>query len=411
MKTAVSVTCLLFLSTLAAAEDWPQFRGPGSLGASEATNLPTTWSDSENVAWKLELPGAGASSPISIGSRLYLTCYSGYGDGGDGSMDDLRLHFVCVDQAKGELVFNKVLKPTLPESERVRDHGYAAATPATDGEAVYVFFGKSGVVRFDMDGNVKWRQSVGDGTHGWGCGTSPVLFNDLVIVNASVESGSLVALDKATGRERWRADGMRASWNTPHLVAVGDRQELVVSVRGKILAFDPQSGDALWECSGVQDYVCPSIISHEGVVYAIGGRQSQCIAVRAGGRGDVTDSHQLWEKRVGANVSSPVIHGEHLYWVSDRNKVAYCVRMKDGEVMYQQRFPAQPYASTLVADDKLFVVTRRGGTYVLAAKPEYELLSHNTLTDSAQFNASPIVAGGHLILRSDSHLYCIGNSK
>ena len=394
----------------AVAADWTQFRGPGGQGRSDEQNLPLTWSDTDNLAWKAELPGFGASSPIVLGDRLYVTCYSGYGVNpqDSGTMEDLRLHVVCLNTS-GDVLWNLKLRPKLPESERVRDHGYAGPTPATDGSHLYVFFGKSGVFKFDLDGNQLWQSDVGEKLNGWGCGTSPVLYKNLVIVNASVESKSLVALDKQTGKEVWRAGGMTASWNTPHLVDLGDgTQELVVSVKDSILGFDPATGESLWRCDGIEDYVCPSVVSQQGVVYVIGGRQSKAIAVRAGGRGDVTDTHRLWEAKAGANVTSPSIYDGHLYWVSDRNKIAYCVRLEDGEVVYAERFPDQPYASTLVGDGKVYVVTRRGGTYVLAARPEFEQLAHNTLEDRSTFNASPIAAGGKLYLRSDKFLYCIG---
>lgn len=393
------------------AESWLQFRGPGGQGSSNATGLPVEWDGENNLDWKIGLPGYGASSPISLNGRLYLTCYSGYraGKGSSDDMEDLRLHVVCLDQANGETIWDKKIKPRLPESERVRDHGYSAATPTTDGESLFVFFGKSGVFSFDLDGNEKWRTLVGDKTHGWGCGTSPVLFEDIVIVNASVESGKLFGLNKHTGEVMWEARGMKRSWNTPHLVKTESGQtEVVVSVAGSILGFDPQTGKQLWDCYGIQDYVCPSVISKDGVVYAIGGRSSRAIAVKAGGRGDVTDTHRLWEAKAGANVSSPVIHDGHLYWVSDRNRTAYCVRMEDGEIMYAKRFRGQPYASTIVADDKLYVVTRYSGTFVLAAQPDFEILSHNKLDDESTFNASPIVSDGQIFIRSDENLYCVG---
>jgi outer membrane protein assembly factor BamB len=318
---------------------------------------------------------------------------------------------VCLDAGNGATIWNQEIKPTLPEEERIRDHGYAAATPATDGKHIYAFFGKSGVFKFDLDGNQIWRTSVGTGTHGWGCGTSPVLFEDLVIVNASVESGSLVAIDQESGEIAWKEPGMESSWNTPHLVQTDDgKVELVVSVKNKILSFDPATGNQLWSCDGVEDYVCPSIISRDGVVYVIGGRKSTAFAVRSGGRGDVTDSHLLWKKNVGANVSSPVISGDYLYWVSDRNRTAYCVRVADGEVMYKKRFRGQPYASTTAADNKLYVVTRYDGTFVLAAKPSFEQLAHNEFDDDSVFNASLVVSNGKLYIRSDRHLYCVSKS-
>jgi outer membrane protein assembly factor BamB len=390
--------------------DWTQFRGPGGQGVAEAKNLPAEWSDGANVAWKAEMPGFGASSPIVLNGRIYVTCYSGYGTNPEapGKMEDLRLHVVCLNLKDGELVCNQELEPTLPESETVRDHGYAAATPATDGKRLYVFFGKSGVMAFDLDGKQLWRTSVGTRTHGWGCGTSPVLYEDLVIVNASVESGELVAINKNSGEIVWQKPGMEESWNTPHLVTTADgKQELVVSVKDKLLAFDPRTGDPLWNCDGIQDYVCPSVVSHEGIVYAIGGRRSMSMAVRSGGRGDVTETHQLWESQAGANVSSPVVLGDHLFWVSDRNQVAYCLNRHTGEVLYSERMDGQPYASVVAADGKLYVVTRYDGTFVLAATPEFKILAHNELQDDSTFNASPVVVDDKLLIRSDRYLYCI----
>lgn len=392
------------------AADWRQFRGPGGQGVSNDRGLPLTWSDQQNILWKTELPGAGASSPIALGDRLYVTCYSGYGSETEssGPMEDLKLHVVCLSDS-GKIIWNQTVAPKLPETERVRDHGYAAPTPVTDGKHIYVFFGKTGVLKFDLNGKQLWQTSVGNKLHGWGCGTSPVLFQNLVIVNASVESNSLVAIHQDDGKEVWRVGGMDSSWNTPHLVEVGDGQtELVVSVEGKILGFDPSTGKQLWSCDGIPDYVCPSVVSHQGVVYVIGGRTSQAFAVKTGGRGDVTKTHLLWNAKAGANVVSPVVHDGYLYWVSDRNTIAYCVRLQDGKVMYAERFPAQPYASAVVGDGKIYIVTRSSGTYVLAAKPEFELLAHNELEDRSTFNASPIVANSKLILRSNKFLYCIG---
>jgi outer membrane protein assembly factor BamB len=405
------VIVFALLAQIINADNWPQFRGPGSLGIAQVKNLPLTWSDTENLVWKTAMPGYGSSSPIALEGKLYVTCYSGYGmgRGSSGSMEDLTLHVLCVDGSKGTILWDKRIKPDLPESSRVRDHGYAAPTPATDGQHLYVFFGKSGVFKFDLTGKQIWRTRVGSKTHGWGCGTSPVLYKNLVIVNASVESGSLVAIDKTSGKETWRAGGMNSSWNTPHLVETPNgKQELAVSVKGFILGFDPKTGENLWSCNGIPDYICPSIVSHKGILYAIGGRTSKAIALRSGGRGDVSGTHKLWQADVGANVSSPIVYNDHLYWVSDRNKVAYCLSLADGAIKYSERVRAQPYASALLADGKFYVVTRYGGTLVLAAKPQYEQLAHNKLADRSAFHASPMVCNGNLILRSDQNLYCFG---
>lgn len=407
------VASLFFLAVAATADEWPQFRGPGGQGVSPAKNLPATWSDSENLRWKTELPGAGASSPILVGNQVILTCHSGYGldRQNPGNMADLKLHVVSIDRASGNLLWDTVVEPTLPESPQVRDHGYAAPTPASDGEHLYVFFGKSGVLKLDLEGKILWRSSVGTRLHGWGCGTSPVLAGDLVIVNASVESGSLVALAKADGKEVWRADGMRESWNTPHLVDLPDgKQELVVAVKDRVLAFEPATGQSLWQCDAIRDYVCPSIVSRDGILYAIGGRRSQAVAIRAGGRGDVTATHRLWVAEVGANVSSPVLHGDHLYWASDRNGMAYCLAIQDGSVVYAEQ-AGRPYASMVAADGKLFVTQRNGETIVLPAKPEFAILAKNRFSDQSTFNGSLAVADGQLFLRSDRYLYAIGQNQ
>ncbi len=405
-----SIFVLGLLAQTTLADDWPQFRGPDSLGVSQVKNLPITWSDTENLIWKTAMPGGGSSSPIALDGKIYVTCYSGYGLGESrGNMEDLRLHVVCVDGRRGTIIWDKKIKPVLPETKSVRDHGYAAQTPATDGKHLYVFFGKSGVFKFDLNGEQIWQTSVGTKLNGWGCGTSPVLYKNLVIVNASVESGSLVAIDKESGNEVWRAAGMKDSWNTPHLVdAPNGKQELVVSIAKFILGFDPQTGEQLWKCDGIPSYICPSIVSHKGVVYALGGRSSKTVAIRSGGRGDVSQTHKLWQADVGANVSSPVVHDGHLYWVSDRNKTAYCLSLADGSIKYSQSVGLQPYASTLLADGRLYVVTRFDGTLVLAAKPQFEQLTHNELADESVFNASPIVCNGNLILRSDQNLYSFG---
>jgi outer membrane protein assembly factor BamB len=400
---------IVLLPQTAHAENWPQFRGPGGLGISQEQDLPVTWSETENVAWKTAMPGYGSSSPIALDGKLYITCYSGYGMANtSGRMEDLTLHLVCVDSKTGKIIWDKQIKPELPESKRVRDHGYAAQTPVTDSEYLYVFFGKSGVFKFDLQGNQIWRTSVGTKTHAWGSGTSPVLYENLVIVNASVESDSLVAIDKTTGKEVWRARGMDSSWNTPHLVKTADvKDELAVTVKKWILGFDPKTGNELWRCKAIDDYICPSIVSHNGILYALGGRSSKAFAVRSGGRGDVTNTHKLWQADAGANVCSPVVHDGHLYWISDRNRNAYCLNLSDGSVRYSEEVRQQPYASPLLADGRFYIVTRNGGTLVLAAKPQFEQLALNKLEDRSTFNASAIVYNGTLILRSDENLYCI----
>jgi outer membrane protein assembly factor BamB len=318
-----------------------------------------------------------------------------------------------VNQSDGETVWETEVEPALPEQARVRDHGYAASTPATDGERLYVFFGKSGVFAFDLaSGDQLWNTSVGTRTHGWGSGSSPVLYRDLVIVNASVESGKLVALNKKSGEQVWEAPGMSSAWNTPLLVDVDGGQELVVSVQGKLLGFDPASGEPLWNCRGIEDYVCPSVVARDGVVYACGGRGRPSVAVKAGGRGNVTETHFVWQSQANSNVPSPVLSGDHLYLVSHRGEV-FCLDAETGDIAYQERLrdAGTVYASVALADDKLYIVTRNGGCYVVAAKPEFEELARNQFDDRSIFDGSPAFADGKIFLRSNKFLYCVGSEE
>jgi outer membrane protein assembly factor BamB len=395
---------------------WPRFRGPTGMGTSDAKDLPLEWSNTDNVAWKTPLPGPGASSPIVHGDNIYLTCYTGYfvpGESG-GSLDDLKRHLIAVRRTNGEVAWDKPIAAKLPEEERIRDHGYAANTPAADDERVYVFFGRSGVFAFDHGGRQLWQSDVGSGTHGWGTAASPVLYKDLVLINASVESESLVALDRRSGEEKWRAPGIREAWNTPLVVtADSGRQELVIATQGKILAFNPDNGQQLWSCkTDIGWYMVPSVIAADGVVYCLGGRSGiAALAVRAGGSGDVTSSRRLWTSTKGSNVSSPVYLDGHLYWVHDSRGVAYCAKADSGEVLYEERLPRaeQVYASALLASGRLYYLTRDGRTFVLAAKPEFEQLAVNSLRDGGVFNGTPAVDGSRLLIRSDKFLYCVGN--
>ncbi len=394
--------------------DWPQFRGPGGLGIAKENALPTNWSVEENIIWKATIPGAGASSPVVYGDRVFLTCFTGYGVDGSssGNIDNLKRHILCLDAGSGEILWQKEVKTVLPESKTSRFLGYASSTPAVDADRVYCFFGKSGVITFDHSGNQLWHRSVGDNTHGWGSAASPVLYEDLVIINAFVECGQLIALDKTSGREVWRAGGLKESWNTPLLVDLPDgKTELVAAISGKILGFEPATGKQLWECVGHRWYIVPSLIANNGVVYCLSGKGVEAIkAVRAGGRGEVSDTHLVWTVKKGTNVPSAIYHEGHIYFMHESKGIAYCLNAKTGDVVYEERLPriGGVYASAIMGAGKIYYVSRRGGTFVLAAKPKYELLAHNRLEGDRNANASPAVSGQRLIMRMDRFLYCIG---
>jgi outer membrane protein assembly factor BamB len=408
---------VLLAAGAALGSDWNRYRGPDGLGTSPETNLPVEWSAQKNIVWRTRLPGPGTSSPVTAGDRVFLTCYTGYAQDtrAPGEQADLRRHVLCLDRATGKILWTKTFEPVLPEHAYQGEgsyHGYSSSTPTTDGEHLYVFFGKSGVFCFDLDGNEVWHVLVGKNTDRWGSGTSPVLYKDLLLINASVESRAVVALDRKTGQEVWRAPGINSSWNTPLLVKPesGD-VELVVSVQDRLLGLNPDTGKELWRAEGVHRYCCPSVVAHDGVVYAIGGG-STSLAVRAGGRGDVTKTHTLWRQNKGSNVSSPVYHDGHLYWAADHGGVVFCQDAATGRVVYEERLKPAPdiiYASCLLADGKLYYVSQHDGTYVLAAGPTFKVLAHNVIADdNSRTNASPAVSNGQLLLRSDQYVYCIG---
>jgi outer membrane protein assembly factor BamB len=196
-------------------------------------------------------------------------------------------------------------------------------------------------------------------------------------------------------------------------VRLKDRAELVVGTDQRVLGVDALTGELRWTCRGIDDYVCPSAVEHEGIVYAIGGLTTGAIAVKAGGRGDVTSTHRLWAINKGSNVSSPVFHDGHLYWAHEERGVVYCADAKTGKLLYQERFspPAERiYASATIANGKLYYVSRSNGTYVLQAGPQFKLLAHNQFAgDSSVFNASPVLEQGRIYLRSDQALYCVGS--
>jgi hypothetical protein len=298
----------------------------------------------------------------------------------------------------------------------LRLHGYATNTPAADESGVYVFYGPSGAAAYTHEGELKWTASGGTNSHTWGCSSSVVLCGDLAIYNAQMHGGFLLALDKGTGRVVWRQHDWPGAYHTPLLIDVGDDQELIVQHnQGEVSGLDPTSGERLWQCKVFDDYLNASPIARDGVVYLIGGSGGHAAAVRAGGRGDVTDTHKLWELNKGSYVTSAVYHDGHLYWSRDDGGIVYCADAETGGLRYEKRLDppcGRIYASPLAADGKLYYVSREHGTYVVDAEPEYRLLAHNTIeSDNSIYNASPAVCDGRILIRSDAYLYCIGLRK
>jgi hypothetical protein len=410
----------------ASAADWAQFRGPNGSGIAGADAKPaTSWSATSHLKWKTALPGPGSSSPIVSGERAFITCYSGYGDGSGGdSPEKLQRHLVCVARQTGKVLWDKSVPAELPEdsySGNLREHGYASNTPVTDGERVYAFFGKTGMLAFDFEGQQLWKVNVGkqSSNRRWGSGASPILCQNRVIINAAEEGRAVLALDKLTGKEVWKAKvagtALELSFVTPALVdCAGGRIDLALAVPGELWGLNPETGKLRWFAqTDISGNVSPSVVAADGVVYATGGYPRQgTIAVRAGGKGDVTQTNVLWSSQSASYVPSPAVHHGHLYFVSDQG-VATCMEAKTGKLIYKERLPgvsgAKPfYASVVLASEHLYAVSRRAGTFVLPAAPQFALVAQNQLAgDDSDFNGTPAIVGQQLFLRSNRFLYCI----
>lgn len=423
MNSRILLLLAIFISANSVeAENWPRFRGPDGLCTS-ATPVPVTWSNTENLAWKTPLPGPGSSSPIVWGDRIFVTCYSGYAVDVDslGDIENLKRHLVCVDRKSGEILWDKVIPARQPEDPYrgfITEHGYASSTPVTDGKLVYVFFGKTGVFAFDFDGEQQWQFDAGQESSNreWGSGASPVLLGDRLIVNASEESQSIYALDKANGKQLWKTEAatLELVYNTPTIVrGAGGDDQIVISVPNEMWSLNPQTGKMKWLAeTPMAGNVSPSVLAVDGVVYSYGGyRGVGSVAFRSNGKGDVTDTHQVWTSKTTSYVATPVYHDDHLYWIDDRG-TAYCVNATTGDKVYEKRAvkaSGRPvYASPAIAGDTIYVVTRKSGTFVIPAKPKFSIESINVFTDDdGDFNGTPAISGGQLFLRSNRYLYCI----
>ncbi len=413
-QSAPILGLLLIIFSLSSlhAENWPQFRGANSQGVSTETNLPTKWSETENIRWKVQ-PGRGASSPVVWGEKLFLTSYSGYGLSKETpeKPEDLTRHLICYHRDTGELLWKKDV-PNRGEvrgaNDTVRAHGYASHTPVTDGEAIYCWFATHGAVAFDLDGNQLWQSETFPKRNNiFGSGASPVLFENLLLVNADLEGGLFVAFDKKTGREVWRREGI-ASYTTPVLARPANGPELILNRKNSLAGFNPRTGEDLWFCSHERNgYIIPTPIVQGEMVYAYNGTGEKLMAVKAGGRGDVTET-KLWNHLVTSNVPSPVFSDGHVYMPN--NDILHCVRASDGELIYRERLPQirNPYPSLLAADGKIYITGRHGYTSVVKSGPNFEVLATNYISDEP-VGASIAVSDGKLFLRTWDWLYCIGN--
>lgn len=408
MKKTLAFTLIVFVgSALTARADWPGFRGPGHQGHAGQGDLPVRWGPQENLAWKVKLPGPGASSPVVKGDRVFVTCFTGV------KAPDIVRYLLCFDRKTGKLLWQQKRPAPQPENDysgQRLQHGFATATPIVDDERVYVNFCRGGVLAFDFNGKEVWHRELGKFRNSFGSGASPSLHGNLLLVNATTEAAALFALNKTTGETVWRAKINGDCWATPVTVKTAKGPtEVVLNCQDGLVGFDPDTGKQLWICETVGGYVSTTPVVHQDVLYLIGSNFNlkAVAAIRAGGRGDVSKTHILWKnEKVGASYCSPLLIGDRLFFFSGQ---ATCLNRTNGAVLAQNRLDGitQLYSSPIVADGKIYLFTRNQGAYVLSADEKLTVLSRNDLGDSSNINASPAASGGDLFIRTQEYLYCL----
>ena len=452
LATILTFTLSFMILKTTLGDDWLRFRGPNGSGISTSPKkMATTFGENENLVWKTKLPGAGTSSPVVVGDKVFVTCYSGYGETKEapGKMEDLQRHVVCIDRKTGKILWQREVESYLPEDKYegmgIPEHGYASSTPVSDGKHLFVFFGKSGVVAYDLDGNEIWKKSVGTGSNErkWGSAASPILFSDILIVNASDEDQAFYGLEASTGKELWKTKtkSLANVWNTPVIASPESNPQLVISIPDEVWALNPRNGKLKWYVTKGVDApsVSTSIVMDGENVIAMGGRSLNAVAVKTGGKSDVTNNHVVWEGRAISAITTPISYQGHLYAIN--RGIANCVDASTGKEIYKERIPSsldspesrprnsQPgdgvlriplpsnrrlggrgnYSSPVIADGKIYQFTKSGTCYVLAAEPKYQLLATNRFeSDSSAFNSTPAISAGQLFVRSNKYLYCVG---
>jgi outer membrane protein assembly factor BamB len=384
---------------------WPRWRGHSGQGWGDGHSYPDTWSETENVQWKVEVPGQGNSSPIIWGDRIFLT--TAY-DGGK------RRSILCFHRSDGKRLWEAFAPVANPEGSHSKN-GHASSTPTTDGEYMYAYFGNHGVLAVDFDGKRLWHQDLGTFKVGHGTAGSPLLYRDLLIIfqDHGGESGSFItALDKRTGEQLWRTPrDATVGWNSPIAIRVGEHDEIIVSSQGRVQAYDPDTGKELWSVRGNTSEAIPTPVVGHGLIFCSSGRAGPTLAIRPGGAGDVTETHVVWKTPKGSPfVPSPILNGDYLYIVNDMSGVATCYEARTGKLMWQGRlgearregFTASPVA----VNDKIFFTNDNGETFVLKAGTSFALLHVNHLNERVL--ASPALVDGHWYFRTERHLIAIG---
>ncbi len=402
----------LALSNNVAAADWPEFRGSNAQGQSEATNLPLTWSPTAGIAWKAAVAGVGWSSPVVIGERIYLTSALPIG-GVEDPKADRSLHALALDAATGKPVWDvEIFTATSPRMHRKNSH--ASPTPVYEEGKLYVHFGHLGTACLDAaTGKTIWATQEFAYSPVHGAGSSPVLFEDLLIFSADAEKDpKVIAIDKTTGKQRWafarQSEAKKKfSFCTPLLIDVNGQKQLISPGSGVVNALNPKDGTEIWRCDYAEGYsVVPRPVYAHGMVFVSSSYDKPVLkAIKVDGKGDVTETHVAWtiDKAVPHNPSMAVI-GDELYFVAD-NGILTCADAKTGQIHYSERCTGPISASLLVADGKLYLQDEKGLGVVVKPGKTFEILAQNDLGERSL--ASYAVIGSDLLIRTEGNLYRI----
>jgi len=434
--TSLALIALFSLTTVGFAANWPQWRGPDGSGISNEKNLPAEWTPTKNIKWKTPISGRGHSSPIVWGNKIFLTTaiegelvpgakavtHTAEGQvfkhpDSVGADHKHTFKVIALDRNSGKVLWESTAWEGTPYDNRHRKSSYAASTPATDGKLVYAFFGTEGLYAYDYNGKLAWKAQLGNlGTVGMGTGTSPILYDDFVIVQCDEENGDasfIVALDKKTGKEVWRTPRkVQVSWSTPLLVRNAKRPELITSGTEFVISYDPATGKELWRHKGVESNAIPSPVANNDMVFLVAGFPAKiAMAIKLGGSGDLTGTPNVpWTYAKGtAYVPSPILYGDYLYLTTDRG-ILTCIDAKTGEVKYEGGripIPATFTASPVAFEGKILLTSEDGDTFIVKAGPKHEILGTNSIGEAVY--ASPAVADGRIFIRGEKNLYCIAS--
>jgi outer membrane protein assembly factor BamB len=414
--TGWGLALLLAGAGAAAAGDWPQFRGPAGDGTAAGAGLPLTWGRDKNVRWKAPLPAPGNSSPVVSRGRVFLT----------GPTADKQRALFCFDRATGQRLWVRTVPFGGPDPTH-DTNPLGSASPAADGERVLAWYGSAGLHCYDYDGNKLWSRDLGRFEHMWGYGSSPVLYRGAALLTCGPGRQQFVtAVDRATGKTLWRRDepdvpkkgGLPrerqyvGSWSTPVVARVGGKDQVVVSMPHRVVAYDPETGDVLWTCAGLGDLVYTSAVVGGGYGVAMSGYSGPAVGFRVGGRGDITARDRLWRHTAGVpqRIGTGVLLGKHLFLVNEPGSAA-CLEVETGKELWKARLPGGTvWGSPVCADGRLYVTNKQGTTLVFAPDPaKFTLLAENRLGEPS--NSTPAVSDGQIFLRTFKHLWCVESTK